>query len=333
MTQDTSSTKFYTTHILLLLSIMLAFGAMVYSNTFDSPLIFDDEFFIVNDHAIRMTELSWNSIKTAALEGKPAHRYLPNISLAINYYFGRLNPFGYHLVNLILHLLSGVCLFFFLRLTLRASIKKPKALIIISTQCNRRGGVYPRPQREGIKPSPTMDAMITEAFDYKTNPDIIAFFASLLWIVQPVGTQAVTYICQRMASMVALFYILSLLLYVKGRMAMQQTPSDRLRQGEVGQQGQLMKAVTAYQAALILTDDNEEILSRALLSRLAKTYFLLQRFGVTVAFYLKLIDLNPDNAHLYYNTAPVHAVQGNFLQANVFKKKPIVLKIFNGVTI
>ena len=219
--------KFHLIHKTLLLAIMLAFGAMVYSNTFDSPLVFDDEIFIINDTAVHMTELSPDAIKTAAVEGKPRHRFLPNISFALNYYFGQLNPIGYHLVNLIIHLLSGIFLFFFLRLTLHAFINKP----IISTLCNRRDGVYPRPKRESIKPSPTMGAMITKAFDYKTNPDIIAFFAALLWIVQPVGTQSVTYICQRMASMVALFYILSLLFYVQGRMAVRQSPSNWRKPG------------------------------------------------------------------------------------------------------
>ena len=189
------------------LFIMMAAGIIIYSNTFDSPLMFDDEFFIIKDTAVHMTELSPDAIKTAAVDGRPKHRYLPNISFAFNYYFGQLNPFGYHLVNLVIHLLSGIFLFFFIKNTLRLSIKSPKALRIGSTQA-------------GINPAPTINKTVIETFDYKTNPDVIAFFAALLWIVQPVGTQAVTYICQRMASMVALFYILSLLCYVKGRMAM-----------------------------------------------------------------------------------------------------------------
>ena len=213
------------------LFIMVAAGIIIYSNTFYSPFLFDDEGFIVDDYAIRMTELSWNSIKTAVLQGFPAHRYLPNISWALNYYFGQLNPSGYHLVNLAIHLLTGVCLFFFLRLTLRASIKNPGELIIVSTQCNRRGRVCPRPNREDIKPSPTMAETMTDACADKTNPDILSFFAALIWIVQPVGTQSVTYICQRMASMVALFYILSLLFYVQARLSMRENPGKRLVPG------------------------------------------------------------------------------------------------------
>jgi len=52
------------------------------------------------------------------------------------------------------------------------------------------------------------------------SPVIIAFSATLLWIVHPLHTQSVTYIVQRMTSMAALFYIFSLFLYVKGRIAL-----------------------------------------------------------------------------------------------------------------
>ena len=164
----------------LLMAAMILAGALIYSNTFQSPFLFDDDAFIVNDYAIRMTDFSWDALKTAAIDGHPRHRYLPNISFAVNYYFGRLNPFGYHVVNLCIHLLSGIFLFGFIKNTLQLFPDKKSA----------------------------------------TAPKLIAFFAAMIWIVQPVGSQAVTYICQRMASMVALFYILSLFLYVKGRMAM-----------------------------------------------------------------------------------------------------------------
>ena len=191
MTTQTTDRQIKPLHTNLLMAILLAAGLIVYSNSFHSGMVFDDHPFIISDPAVHMTAFSWNSVKTAAIKGLPAHRYLPNISFALNYYFGQLNTFGYHLVNLVIHLMSGVCLFFFLRLTLR---------------------LYHKHSDEG-------------------NPDLIAFFAALLWIVQPVGTQAVTYICQRMASMVALFYILSLLLYVKGRLTMHQNPGKFLVSG------------------------------------------------------------------------------------------------------
>ncbi len=52
---------------------------------------------------------------------------------------------------------------------------------------------------------------------------MLSFFAVLLWLVHPVQTNAVTYVCQRMASMVALFYVLALLCYVLARIRLQKT--------------------------------------------------------------------------------------------------------------
>ncbi|MDA3897656.1 MAG: tetratricopeptide repeat protein [Desulfobacteraceae bacterium] len=176
---------------LLLISILFGTGITVYYNSLTTPFLFDDLVFIVRDYAIRMTDLSYEALKTAAIEGLPRQRYLPNISFAFNYYFDQLDPFGYHVVNLAIHLMTAVFLFLFIRLTLR---------------------VYPH----------KTDSL---------NPDLIAFFTAMLWIAQPVGTQAVTYICQRMASMVAMFYVLSLLFYAKARILTIQYPRRRTATG------------------------------------------------------------------------------------------------------
>lgn len=47
--------------------------------------------------------------------------------------------------------------------------------------------------------------------------DLIAACAALFWLVNPVHTQSVTYIVQRMTSMCAMFYLLSLYTYIKAR--------------------------------------------------------------------------------------------------------------------
>jgi tetratricopeptide (TPR) repeat protein len=48
--------------------------------------------------------------------------------------------------------------------------------------------------------------------------NITAAVAALVWLVNPVHTQSVTYIVQRMTSMCALFYLLSLYTYIKARL-------------------------------------------------------------------------------------------------------------------
>jgi len=45
----------------------------------------------------------------------------------------------------------------------------------------------------------------------------VALLTSLLFVAHPVQTQAVTYIVQRMTSMATMFYLLAMVLYIKGR--------------------------------------------------------------------------------------------------------------------
>ena len=176
----------------LLLFFMAVIGFLSYSNTFQSPFVLDDGIFVLNNPASRITQLTPETLFRAAIDGRPARRLIPNASFALNYYFGRYAPAGYHLLNIVIHLLAAVFLYFFTKHTITVS------------------GPYRHPLPAKQKP-----------YTLSTAPEFIAFFAALIWMVHPVQTQAVTYICQRMTSLVALFYILSLLLYVKGRMAMQ----------------------------------------------------------------------------------------------------------------
>jgi len=178
-----------TWHNVFAVLLLITAGVLVYSNTFRSPFVFDDINFITrNDPHVHMTAFSWGAIKEAALEGQPRHRYLPNISFAVNYYFGRENPFGYHLVNLGIHILTGIFLFFLFKTTL---------FLCSDEKIGRLSSIKPLSGRAPV--------------------EWAALFGALLWLVHPVQTNAVTYMCQRMTSMAALFFVLSLLLYVTGR--------------------------------------------------------------------------------------------------------------------
>jgi protein O-mannosyl-transferase len=48
---------------------------------------------------------------------------------------------------------------------------------------------------------------------------VMSLFASLIFIAHPINIQSVTYLVQRMNSMAALFYLLSLILYIKARLS------------------------------------------------------------------------------------------------------------------
>ncbi len=182
ITYDSEKTKI--TARLVTFGILLLFcaiTAIIYANTLNSPFLFDDQVFIVRDFAIRMNEFKWDAIKTAALEGRPKHRYLANISFAVNYYFGQYHPTGYHLTNILIHMVCAFFLYLFIRDTLTR------------TPAGRT------------------------ALPADIPPWATACFATLLWLVHPVHTGAVTYISQRMTSLAALFFILSLWFYALAR--------------------------------------------------------------------------------------------------------------------
>jgi len=112
-------------------------------------------------------------------EGNRFFRSIPYITFAINYKVGGNEPFGFHLINWIIHISSGSLLYLFI-LELFFTIK------------------------------------IKNGIDYQKFK-AAAFLTALLWLVSPINVQAVTYIVQRMTSLAGLFYILAIFLYLKFR--------------------------------------------------------------------------------------------------------------------
>ncbi|MGZ6293118.1 MAG: hypothetical protein ACXWMK_13110, partial [Syntrophales bacterium] len=112
--------------------ILVAFvGVLAYSNTFTSPFQFDDEGYIVNNPVIRdfrsfLHPSGISSGYTLSPTGMPVPlrlvfmtRILGTFSLAINYYLHGLNVTGYHVFNLLIHILNAWLVYFFLRQTFR----------------------------------------------------------------------------------------------------------------------------------------------------------------------------------------------------------------------
>ena len=150
-------------------------GILIYSNTFNSPFCFDDTQFIVENPSIRdLRDLPaiWSYFPS---------RSISFLSFAFNYHFNQLRPFGYHLVNLAIHLAATVSVWWFILLTFSTPGMRDKEI--------------------------SRDARL------------LAFAGGLLFVAHPVQTEAVTYIWQRTACLGTLFYVLSLALYVKARIA------------------------------------------------------------------------------------------------------------------
>jgi len=163
-------------HILSIVFIaVLAF--IIYSNTFDASFHFDDTPSIVENYAIHRFDIK------AILSS--SSRPVLDITFALNYYFGKLDVFGYHLVNLALHIANGILLYFILFWTIN--------------RINPKNPINSRNPINSINP-----------INFR-----IPLYASLIFIAHPIQTQAVTYIVSRSSVLATTFYLLTLLLFIK----------------------------------------------------------------------------------------------------------------------
>lgn len=162
-----------------------------YSNTFTSPWQLDDSPNITENYPLHIDNLQpetlWKTFFANPLSEGQLYRPIACLSFALNWYSGQNNPLGFHIVNLLIHILTAFFLFKTTLLLLQASsLKKYK-----------EGDVF-----------------------------FIAILSATLWAINPVQTQAVTYIVQRMASMAAMFFIFATYNYIRARQA--QTPAQIL---------------------------------------------------------------------------------------------------------
>ena len=170
-------------YLLFQLVSLLLLTFIVYSGTLDHPFHFDDKSNIRSNHLIQISSLSLDELRKAGFESVNHQRPVANISFALNYYFHGLEVRGYHYVNIFIHLLAGIILYYFVKATLCLPLFRDK---------------YSKSQ-------------------------FIPFFAALIWMVHPVHTQSVTYIVQRMNSMAGMFFIITMLFYVKARLTPEKT--------------------------------------------------------------------------------------------------------------
>lgn len=163
---------------LLKILLLVAITSLVYAHTLHSPFVLDDSR-IYDSHHLRITKLDSNSLVNAWQNIEPRSRPLANTSFAINYFFHRYKLPGYHIVNIAIHIITGLFLFFLLRTTLNLPSLRSR---------------------------------------YQSL-SWLPFFGALLWLVHPSQTQSVTYVVQRMNSMAAMFYVIALFSYIQGRLA------------------------------------------------------------------------------------------------------------------
>jgi len=104
-----------------------------------------------------------------------------DLTFAVNYYFSGTNVFGFHITNLAIHILSAFFVYLLIRFTITTQLDKSSE-------------------------------------DYSIRLKSLPLIGSLLFVVHPIQTQAVTYIVQRYTSLATMFYLMALVLFIKARL-------------------------------------------------------------------------------------------------------------------
>ncbi len=148
---------------------------IVYAHTLSVPFYMDDYSSIVENPAITQQNgiaSIWNYCKL---------RVVGYMTFSLNYRMHGLDVTGYHITNIVIHILSGLSVFMFVS----ALLKTPVVM------------------QEGTAKSMTF----------------LPLLVAIIFVLHPLQTQAVTYIVQRLAALAAFFYISSLSCFIYARLA------------------------------------------------------------------------------------------------------------------
>jgi tetratricopeptide (TPR) repeat protein len=92
--------------------ILVAAVAVAYHNTLHSPFLFDDIPNIVDNENNHLSRLDPSSLEKLFPPARATGaRIFAHLTFAANYFFGGLDPFGYHLLNISIHILNAILLF------------------------------------------------------------------------------------------------------------------------------------------------------------------------------------------------------------------------------
>ncbi len=164
--------------------LIIAIGFLAYSNTFDSPFQWDENDFLVQNPIVKNLRYFWEPSRAKA--GDPVFyfflrtRYIAYFTFAINYKIHEFHVLGYHIFNLTIHLVNALLVYLLIFLTFKTYFLRESSL--------------------------------------RKSSHLIALFSSLIFVSHPLQTEAVTYIYQRLASLVTFFYLFSIVFYIQGRL-------------------------------------------------------------------------------------------------------------------
>lgn len=160
---------------LIALLLIVAAAVWAYYDTFAGPFVFDDRGAIPNNLTIRNLS-NLGTVLSPPRNTPVAGRPISNLSFALNYAIGGANVWGYHFVNLGLHVLAAWLLYGVVRRTL----------------------LLPRFSEETRADAPWIAAAV-----------------AVVWVAHPLQTESVTYMVQRTEVLAGLFFLSTLFCAVR----------------------------------------------------------------------------------------------------------------------
>lgn len=178
----------------LYVAVVLAAGTLLYLGTLPFPMVFDDEIYLIGNPLFKEGEnfrLLFTDLPRIArmavergLDGDISTNFimrpLTYLSFHLNYRFGKLDPRGYRLINVAIHLSNALLVALLARVTL-ACLHRARGLQGKSTEW-------------------------------------IAGVSGLLFLVHPLQLESVVYLVQRATSLCTLFYLSSVLCHFQANL-------------------------------------------------------------------------------------------------------------------
>jgi hypothetical protein len=167
-----------------LFAVICLLTIAIYVPGLSGDYMFDDMSNLLHNPELNIESLDMQSLQGAAFSSSSGklRRPVSMLSFTLNRYFFGIAPYSHKIINLIIHLLTGIGLYFLSQLIMRGY----------------------RPHRH--------PALSDKALQW--IPVVVAG----LWLVHPLNLTPVLYIVQRMTSLAALFTVLGLCLYMTGRL-------------------------------------------------------------------------------------------------------------------
>lgn len=162
--------------VLLVVGLLALAALAAYRNTFSVPFLLDDAESVTENPTLHQLWPPWTALSPPRGGGTVAGRPVLNFSLAVNHAISGEEVWSYHALNLLIHFLAALALFGIVRRTLGKPLLRPR-------------------------------------FGPASLP--LAATIAGLWMLHPLQTEAVTYVCQRSESLAGLFVLLTLYGFIR----------------------------------------------------------------------------------------------------------------------